>query len=109
MRFNKERAEYWQHHADVFKESGLTRKEYCQNNQIKLYQLDYWRRKLKESQANGNLDTRKDWVPLQIHEDHGTDKGSGIRLCIGRMSIEVEPGFNAELLSEVLRVVSTAC
>jgi hypothetical protein len=34
---------------------------------------------------------------------------AGIRLRIGRLSIEVAPGFDHELLADVLRVAGSAC
>ena len=109
MKSKKEIAEFWRHHVQAFIDSGKTRVAYCRENQIQVYQLDYWRRKFKSSKANKSPDIRRDWVSLQIHEDHSSDKGTGIRLHIGRLSIEVEPGFNPKLLSELLRVVGTAC
>ena len=35
--------------------------------------------------------------------------GTGIRLRIGRLAIDVEPGFDPKLLADVLRVAGSAC
>jgi hypothetical protein len=109
MESNKKLAEYWQQHVQAFSYSGLTRNAYCQKNQIRVYQLDYWRRKLKASQKRTNPKNRKDWIPLQIREEHPVGQVIGIRLRIDRWTIEVDPGFNPELLLQVLRIVGSTC
>ena len=109
MKSNRKTAKFWRQHVQAFTDSRKTRVAYCRENRIKTHRLDYWRRKQKESTAEENQVSRKDWIPLQIHEDQAIGKGTGIRLHIGRLTIEVEPGFNPELLTEVIRIVGTAC
>ncbi len=39
--------EYWQQQIDAYYASGLTKREYCQKNQIKASQMKYWQGRLK--------------------------------------------------------------
>jgi hypothetical protein len=43
---NVDAMEYWRQHLEAFKASGLTREAYSQKNGIRVYQLDYWRKKI---------------------------------------------------------------
>lgn len=42
----KEKRLFWKHHIAEFKKSGLTQKAYCAANNLKLKQLQYWKKKL---------------------------------------------------------------
>ena len=48
---------YWSNHIKQWQTSGKTQSDYCQQHQLKLHQLHYWRRVFKDapaSQAGGN-------------------------------------------------------
>ena len=109
MKASEELSKYWHHHVEAFAGSGLSRVAYCQKNQINTYQLDYWRRKFKGVEPTGGSDARNVWVPVEVREEEGAGPGDGIRLRIGRLTIEVKPGFDRELLTAVLRVVGPVC
>jgi len=105
MKSNPEAASYWQRHIDALQESGLTRKTYCEKNQIKMSTLDYWRKKLSTSPKQGNHAKEASWIPLQL----GDDETSSIDLKIGRISISVKPGFDPSLLTDLLRTIGVLC
>ena len=109
MESRRETPEHWRQHVEAFSYSGLTRNAYCQKNGIRVYQLDYWRKKFKNSNPSAIANDRKEWVPLQICEERPANKSTGIQLRIDRFTVEIEPGFNPELLSQVLRIVGSAC
>jgi hypothetical protein len=105
MKEDPEKRNYWRQHIEAIKSSGLTRKVYCEKNEIKLSTLDYWCQKLsrleKRNKTNGI-----GWIPLQISEDGSS---SGIDLRVGRITITVMPGFDPSLLGDVLRIVNALC
>jgi hypothetical protein len=105
MKSNPESASYWRQHIDALKDSGLTRKAYCEKNQIKISTLDYWRKKLSASNIQGNRAKEAGWIPLQL----GEDETSGIDLRIGQITVSVKPGFDSSLLTELLRTIGTLC
>jgi len=108
MKSNQEIAESWRKHVQAFESSGLTRNGYCQRNGVNVYQLDYWRRRFKKSKPPGPspADT---WIPVRVRDDQASEKGSGVCLRISRLAIEVKPGFDRELLTDVLRTIGPIC
>ena len=86
----------------------MSRAVFCDRHRIKTYQLDYWRRRLEASMQVGHTPA-EDWIPLRIREDQSGQEPVCICLRIGRVAIDVKPGFDRELLVEVLRVVGTSC
>jgi len=105
MRANLERAKYWQQHIEAHKASGLTLRAYCEQSNIRLSSLDYWRNRRRRSERDSSEVARSGWIPLRISEDNS----SPIDLHIGRMTIEIKPGFNQALLVELLRTIGALC
>jgi len=98
-RYSAEEQEYWRRHVEGYESSGQTRESYSTSQGIKIYQLDYWRWKFKRQSAVSP--TVENWIPVRIIEEENT-----LDLNVGKVRITVKPGFNHELLSEVLRVLS---
>ncbi len=104
MKASEETTAYWKEQVQAFQKSGMTRTTYCEQNQIKIFQLDYWRHKFAKPKT---ASSKSGWIPLRVKENaEGSD---GIRLRIGKLEIEVRHGFDGELLAEVLRIVGQAC
>ncbi len=49
-----ERVEYWGMVLEEFRESGLSKTEYCRNNDIPVSTLNYWNKRLSEEAVNEN-------------------------------------------------------
>ena len=105
---NENVIQYWQKHVEGFKTSGLTREAYSKENGIRVYQLDYWRRKLSRRKKTPATISAKQWVPINI-SDEPSEKDSHVDLWIGRVRVAIRPGFNSRLLAEVLRVIGAGC
>jgi hypothetical protein len=105
MRENPGKTNYWTQQVQALKESGLSRRAYCEKNQIKLSMLGYWCQKLNPSARANKTVHESGWIPLQI----GEDEPSGIDLRIGRITIAIKPGFDPSLLTDVLRTINTLC
>jgi hypothetical protein len=101
MKQNPEKTNHWRQQIETFKTSGMSRKEYCEKNQIKLSTLDYWRQRFSSPEEK----KESAWVPIKISED----SLSGIDLRVGRMTIAVKPGFDRALLMELLQTISALC
>jgi len=109
MRFTQEQCQQWSQLAESFEGSGMTRRRYCELKQIRIHQLDYWRKKLRRLNRLPQP-SPKNWIPLQVREDQwAPGQTSGISLRIGRLTIEVKRGFDQDLLAEVIRVVDPLC
>lgn len=105
MQSNPERTQYWQQQVDIFEKSGLSRKAFCEQKQIKISTLEYWRRKQNKHSQRSRQENAGEWIPIQIKDS----KSSGIVLRVGRIAIEINQGFDRALLVEVLQTIGTAC
>jgi hypothetical protein len=103
-----ETIQYWQRHVEAFNSSGLTRGAYSKKNRIRVYQLDYWRRKISRTNKTRKRESRNQWLPLQI-SDEPIDSNSHIELWIGKIRVEIKRGFDSKLLVELIRTVGTEC
>jgi len=95
------KADQWRQHVEAYRTSGLTRKAYCERNQIKESAFGYWCTKMKRAEkSQDDL-----WIPLQISEE----RSSGIDIRFGRITLEVKPGFDKALLVDLLRTIGALC
>lgn len=96
--------ELWKERIQAFRASGLTRKAWCQEQEIPEHQLHYWLNKIKR------LDTIAEPAP---HRWVGLDKASlddtGVTIQVGELSLAVKRGFDHQVLADVIRAVLTAC
>jgi hypothetical protein len=49
---SSQKADFWQQHINTCKQSGLTQRDYCQQNNLSFASLGYWRKRLKPKAAN---------------------------------------------------------
>ena len=105
---NQETNGYWQRHVEAFRASGLTREAYSKQARIKVYQLDYWRKKTSRRSGACGKASGHQWMPLNI-SDEPSDKDSHIDLWIGHVRVEIKRGFDTKLLAEFLRAVDAVC
>jgi hypothetical protein len=82
-------------------------KAYSKRKRIQVYQLDYWRKKFSP-RTKTPAAFKDQWIPLQI-SDRSIEKDSRIDLWVGRVRIEVQHGFDPQLLAEVLKAIGTRC
>ena len=101
MKSNSEKTNYWRQQIETLKASGLSRRDFCEKNQIKLSTLDYWRQKFSVPEEKNE----SSWIPIKIAEDNL----QGIDLRVGRITIAVKPGFDRTLLVELLQTISALC
>ncbi len=51
----EQREEYWQMVIDDFKETDVTKAEYCRKNEIAVSTFNYWESRLKEKENDANV------------------------------------------------------
>jgi hypothetical protein len=66
----EERLEYWEMVIDEYTKSGLTKTDYCKNNDIPVSTFNYWDNRLKEMAAE-NSGNR--FIELKIPGDSASD------------------------------------
>jgi hypothetical protein len=105
---NQKTIQHWQQHVEAFRASGLTRAAYSKREHIRIYQLDYWRRKLSRLGEPAAVLPVNQWVSMKIN-DEPARKDSHIDLWIGRVRVEIRKGFDSQLLTELIRMVDSQC
>ena len=107
-----ERRQLGKSRVERYLSSDLGLHEWCKENGIRVDYLRYW---LDKSDDNC-LD--KSWALVDVIDDNTVADASSLSamknetaivLSIGVASIEVRPGFDHALLSEVLTVVAATC
>jgi hypothetical protein len=94
--------EQWEERITAYRASGLTAARWCERTGHSIGQLKYWITK------TGKAARKRDWAPVEI-VDSNPAAASKITVHVGSARVEVEPGFDQSLLSEVLGVVSSTC
>jgi len=92
----EEMRQYWKKQIQSWRESGLTQAEYCRRNQLRKFQLIYWKKKLDGQPAPVCL------VPVQIKQEFAAP----LNLIVGnRYRVELKRDFDQIALDQLLRVL----
>lgn len=97
------KAKLWAPRIDEWKRSGLTQRQYCEDNHLALATFSWWRKRLKQDGSRSS----KAFVEIPIERAVSTDGGSGGSLSIGlgRYTITVNGSVDHSLLESVLNVL----
>jgi len=99
-----EREQYWQEQMAAWKASGLKQMQYCREHQISKHAFVYWKLKLL-----GKDVVPATLVPVSAHQLRnlrGQESSAQIRLVVGEhYRVEIQPGFNAQTLQELLGIL----
>ena len=107
-----------------YERSGLTIEQFCKQENLVAHQLSWWRAELKRRAAKAGRGKKRgaqqpkrgkrgkqrtsteDFVPLQVMPS--TQTKAPIEIVLGQpLRIAVAPGFDAELLAEVVRALES--
>ena len=102
---NTELQKQWRERIADYRNSGLTAAAWCERNDCSIARLQYWIAKFKR--ANKKSDETK-WAKIEIVDAHLATRSS-ISIYVGTARIEVNAGFEAGLLEDVLRSAVRAC
>ena len=91
---------YWKHHIDSWQETGLSQTEYCRQHNLKHHQLVYWKKRFLKTETDVSF------VPLKLEDlldIPGQSDHAPLCLVINNdFKIEIRPGFNAQLLRQLI-------
>lgn len=102
---NQELANLWEQRFAEFEVSGKTVTAWCQEQSLRENQFYYWRRKLRSGQTKGEP---VKWLAVNL--DHGklpSFAADTIRLSVCQVTVEVRPGFDHNLLREIIGVLKS--
>lgn len=103
------REKMWESRIEQFKQSGQKLTKWCSINKIRVDTFSYWLAKEKNDAAPKGVDTSQ-WVSLKII-DNTPELPSESRLTIkiGKAVIDINRGFNPEILLDVVKVLNEVC
>ena len=93
-----QRCQLWQERIESFQASNQSVRSWCREQQIPEHQMWYWLRKFKRQEQKTILNTSSSrWLTVE------PNSASGISLCIGSVTIEIQRGFDPIVLLGVIR------
>lgn len=92
----------WENRVAKFKASGQSTTEWCKAHNLKPHQLRYWLRKLKAEHTVKETQ----WLSVEVGELKASNNSKALPIRIGKATIEVSPGFDPALLSEVVKTLA---
>ena len=95
---------YWQRHIRTQQESGLSRAEYCRQQNLSYHALTYWQKKLSKSSPSATA-----LVPVRVEKilrPPVTRQEAGVKIILNNtVAIEVTEQFSPLALQRVLSVL----
>ncbi len=100
-----ERREYWTGQVQQWKESGLTQRQYCKNENLSIERLGAWKRRLdheNQSESGGLVA-----IPPKIVSSALFTARPALGLVVDeRYRVEIPDAFSPSTLEAVLQVLS---
>jgi len=97
----------WKTRYDSWKASGQGIAEWCRDQDIKVHQMYYWVRRFERDMISPEPKTSEtQWLAVQVEDDMLSSEGQDpIFIHFGAISVEVRPGANVGLLSDIIHVL----
>jgi len=100
---HSEKRALWNERIKEFLASGQSRQAWCRDNDVSAQQLGYWLRKSQSSHENQTETSR--WVSMNA----SCSASSGITMRVGDIILEVQRGFDPQVLTDVVLTLMTLC
>lgn len=81
-------------------------KAWCSENGFTLDHLKYW---LYKGKRSASAVSSPEWMPVNLSESLNALQSSYLQIHIGPARIEIGPGFEPQVLREVIKVLSASC
>lgn len=96
--------------VNEFNNSCLTQSDFSRKNNLDAKQLSSWIRKLKHNESL-NQQTTREWVILEPKSPQKFSENlpNTLNIKIGYATIEVQDGFNSNLLVQVIDTLRSIC
>lgn len=102
----------WESRYDAWKESGLSVAAWCREQSLKEHQMYYWIRKIedRDAQPQQKEPPITSWMPVQLDYPiaDGIDDGA-VFIHFDSISVEVRPGTNMTVVSDVVNLLRKPC
>jgi hypothetical protein len=99
----------WEVHISDFKSSGLKMTHWCSANHVNLEQMKYWTRKFKKVSAVVAISPSPTFVPLTAIKPASCKAIPSLVVQVGLVRIQLQSGFDPQLLREAVEALSRPC
>jgi hypothetical protein len=99
-----DKIQLWSDRIAAWRQSGLTQRAFCEQQQLAFSTFAYWRGRLKKSQACDASDGKVHFLPVSLRQENA--RALTLRIN-GRHSIEIKAGFDPDLLARVVRTLES--
>ena len=96
----------WEARVVDFRASGQSGAAWCTAKGLKSHQLSYWLRKFPLHESLPASSPQADWVSFEW-KNASCETTMPLFIRVGQAVIEVRPGFNPTLLTDVVRALSS--
>ena len=115
----EDRIEYWRMVMEDLDESGLSRTEYCEKNDIKISTFDYWKRRISDIEASDNEGPRFAELILDPDPVQTTPSTKAcptptqnfvaqMMVTCGDITLHINNDTPSELITRILKVMQDA-
>src|SRR5690625_3330805 len=94
----------WESRVAEFKASGQSATAWCASQNLKVHQLRYWVRKFGSEHDSRKKQTK--WLSVEFGELKADQPQKALPIRVGKATLEVHPGFDPKLLSDVVKTLS---
>ena len=98
-------AQEWRDRLEDFARSEMTVQQWCDFNALPIHQYYYWRRRLATPKTDHN--DKAGWMTLSVIEPAPLPNTPALTLRIAGAEIEINPGFDPQLLRAVVGALAT--
>lgn len=99
----------WERRIAEYRASGQSAKEWCATHNVTPRQLWYWLKKCRTGAEPRSSGSPVRWLPVEVSQAPRPGQENELLIRVGPASVEVRPGFDPVLLSEVLKVLMSLC
>jgi hypothetical protein len=94
----------WTERIAAWKQSGLSQRAFCDQQQLAFSTFTYWRGRLKKLNSCDDSDGEVNFLPVRFKQESAAPLTLRIN---GRHSIEIKAGFDPDLLARVVRTLES--
>ena len=100
-----EKRQLWEIRVSDFRSSNQRAPQWCAAHDVKLHQLRYWIRKFRSMEEKPTAKATQ-WLSVEVGEIRSCSHSNVLPIRVGKVTIEVRPGFDPNLLSDVVRTLA---
>ena len=101
--YSNNKQNLWKSRIEQYRTSGLSAKEWCNENQVSIHAMKYWITKLNKNSNDESKSLPPVFVAVPSKPD--TYSKSTILINLGDISVEISDGCNLDLLSDLMGIL----